>query len=58
MTRLVIENKSYIVVPESEYFELQKKAALKVKGDAVLTIEKARAHSIKKINQWAKEKSE
>jgi hypothetical protein len=55
MNTLVIDNKSYVVVPEKVYQALQKKAALKTKPGKTLTIEEARARSKKMINKWAKE---
>lgn len=55
MTTLVIENKSYVVVPVEEYRELQKKAALKTRPEKTLTIKEARAHTKKLIRKWASE---
>ena len=56
MTTLVIENKSYVVVPTEDYQALQKKAALKTKSEKTLTIKEARAHTKKLIRKWANEK--
>jgi len=56
MTRIVIDKKNYILIPEKEYHELLKKAALKVKPEKLLSIEKARAFSKKLIRKWATEK--
>lgn len=56
MTTLVIENKTYVVVPTENYQALQKKAALKTKPEKTLTIKEARAHSKKLIRKWASEK--
>jgi len=53
MTTLVIDNKSYVVVPTKSYQALQKKAALKTKPGKVFSIEEARAHSKKLIRKWA-----
>jgi hypothetical protein len=53
MNVLVIDNKSYVVVPEKSYKELQKKAALKTRPEKLFTIEEARAHSKKLIRKWA-----
>ena len=50
---LVIENKSYVVVPAESYQALQKKAALKSRPEKTLTIKEARAHSKKLIKKWA-----
>ena len=53
MNTLVIDNKSYVVVPAKSYQALQKKAALKTKPEKILSIEQARAHSKKLIKKWA-----
>ena len=53
MTTLVIDNKSYVVIPSKSYQALQKKAALKTKPEKTLSIEEARAHSKKLIKKWA-----
>ncbi len=53
---VVIENKSYVLVPMEDYEALQKKAALKAKPEKLFTIEEARAHSKKLIKRWAAEK--
>ena len=53
MTTLVIDNKSYVVVPAKSYEALQKKAALKTKPEKTLSIQQARAHSKKLIRKWA-----
>jgi hypothetical protein len=53
MTTLVIDNKSYVVIPSKSYQALQKKAALKAKPEKTLSIEEARAHSKKLIKKWA-----
>ena len=53
MTTLVIDNKSYVVVPTKSYQTLQKKAALKTMPEKTFTIEEARAHSKKLIRKWA-----
>jgi len=55
MTTLVIENKSYVVVPVESYQALQKRAALKTRPEKTLTIKEARAHSKKLIRKWASE---
>lgn len=57
MNTLIIDNKSYIVVPESDYKALQRKAALKTKPEKLLSLEQAKAHSKKLIRKWANEKS-
>ncbi len=56
MNTLVIDNKSYVVLPEESYHALQKKAALKTRPEKVLTVEEARRHSKKLIRKWAAEK--
>jgi len=56
MTTLVIENKSYVVMPTEDYKALQKKAALKTRPEKTLTIKEARAHTKKLIRKWASEK--
>jgi hypothetical protein len=53
MNTLVIDNKSYVVLPQESYEALQKKAALKTRPEKVLSIEEARAHSKKLIRKWA-----
>jgi PHD/YefM family antitoxin component YafN of YafNO toxin-antitoxin module len=53
MTTLVIDNKSYVVIPAKSYEALQKKAALKTRPEKTLSIEEARAHSKKLIKKWA-----
>jgi hypothetical protein len=53
MNTLVINNKSYVVLPVKSYEALQKKAALKTRPEKVLSIEEARAHSKKLISKWA-----
>ena len=56
MNTLVIDNKSYVVVPAKSYQALQKRAALKTKPEKTLTIEEARSRSKKLIRKWATEK--
>jgi hypothetical protein len=56
MNLLVIDKKSYVVVPEENYLALQKMAALKTKPEKLLEVEEARAYSKKLIRKWAKEK--
>lgn len=56
MNMLVIDNKSYVVLPKESYEALQKKAALKTKPEKVLSIEEARLHSKKLIRKWANAK--
>lgn len=56
MTEIIIEKKKYILLPEKDYKELQKKAALKTPTEKLLTVEEARAYSKKLIRQWHSEK--
>jgi hypothetical protein len=53
MNVLVIDDKSYVIVPEKSYKALQKKAALKTRPEKLLTIEEARTHTKKMIRKWA-----
>jgi len=53
MNVLVIDDKSYVVLPVKSYEALQKKAALKTRPDKVLSVEEARVHSKKLIRKWA-----
>ena len=56
MTEITIDKKKYILIPESDYNALQKKAALKTKPEKLLSVEDARAYSKKLIRKWATEK--
>ncbi|MBK8142206.1 MAG: hypothetical protein IPK57_15365 [Chitinophagaceae bacterium] len=56
MTQIVIDKKKYVLLPEKEYQELQKKAALKTRPTRLLSVKEARAYSKKLINKWAAEK--
>lgn len=56
MNTIVIDKKTYVVVPVESYEALQKKAALKSRPEKVLSIEEARAASKKLIRKWASEK--
>jgi hypothetical protein len=53
MNKLVIDNKSYVVIPAKIYQALQKKAALKTRPEKTFSIEEARAYSKKLIRKWA-----
>jgi hypothetical protein len=55
MTKLTIDNKQYVLIPENKFQELQKKAALKWKPEKTFSISEARAHSKKRIQRWASE---
>lgn len=52
---MVIDNKSYVVLPAENYEALQKKAALKTRPEKTLTLKEARAYSKKLIRKWASE---
>lgn len=54
--QIIIDKKKYVLLPEKEYQELQKKAALKTKPARLLSVAEARAYSKKLINKWAAEK--
>jgi hypothetical protein len=56
MTRLTIDNKKYVLIPEENYQELQKTAALKWKPEKTFSVEEARAYSKKLIGERASEK--
>lgn len=56
MTQVLIDKKKYVIIPIQEYELLQKKAALKSKPEKLFSLEEARLHSKKKINEWAAEK--
>jgi hypothetical protein len=56
MTHLTIDNKKYVLIPEENYVELQRKAALKWSPEKTFSIEEARAYSKKLIRKWASEK--
>jgi len=56
MTEIRIRNKKYILLPEKNYQALQKKAALKSKGEPTFTLEEARLYSKRLIHKWAKGK--
>lgn len=56
MTEIVIDKKKYILIPEKNYQELQRRAALKSKPGKTFTIEEARIYSKKLIKKWAAEK--
>ncbi len=56
MTKIVIDKKKYVLIPEKNYQQLQKKAALKTKPEKTFTVEQARAYSKKMIRKWVCEK--
>jgi len=56
MTKVVIDKKNYVILPEKDFLLLQKKAASKSKPEKLLSLEEARARSKNLIRKWAKEK--
>jgi hypothetical protein len=56
MTKIVIEDKKYVLIPEGNYQELQKKAALKHHPEKTFSITEAIAHSKMLIRKWDSEK--
>jgi len=56
MREMIIDDKKYVVIPEENFKELQKTAALKWKPEKTFSVEEARAYSKKLINEWASEK--
>jgi hypothetical protein len=56
MDELVINKRKYVLLPLKEYKILQKKAALKAKAEAVLSLKEARTYSRELIHTWANEK--
>ena len=56
MTHLTIDNKKYVLIPEENYQELKKNAALKWKPEKTFSVEEARNYSKTLINKWASEK--
>ncbi|HZY35031.1 MAG TPA: hypothetical protein VFE53_00190 [Mucilaginibacter sp.] len=56
MTHLTIDNKKYVIIPEENYQELQRIAALKRKPEKTLSVGEAREYSKSLIRKWASEK--
>jgi len=52
MDHLTIDNKKYVLVPEENFQELQKAAALKREPEKTFTIEEARAYSKKRVGDF------
>lgn len=53
MTHFTIDNKKYVLIPEENYLELQRNAALKREPEKTFSVEEARSYSkklIRKIN--------
>ncbi|WP_462250944.1 hypothetical protein [Ferruginibacter sp.] len=53
MTEILIDKKKYVLIPEKNYRELIKKAALKTKPEKTFSVEEARTYSKKMIRKWA-----
>ena len=53
MTHLTIDNKKYVLIPEENYQELQKIAALKREPEKTFSIADARTYSKKLVRKWA-----
>lgn len=49
MTEIIIDKKKCVLIPERDYKNLQRKAALKTKPEKVFSIEEARTYSKKLI---------
>jgi predicted P-loop ATPase/GTPase len=56
VTYLTIDNKKYVIVPEENYQELQRIAALKREPEKTLSIKEAREYSKSLIRKWVSEK--
>lgn len=56
MNTLVIDDKSYVVLPVEAYEALQKKAALKMRPEKLLSVDEAREQTKKMIRKWANAK--
>lgn len=56
MNTLIIDNKSYVVVPKKEYEQLVTKAASKTRPAKKLSLEQGKKLAYKLIDKWAKEK--
>ena len=53
MTKLIIDKKNYVLLPEKDFLLLQKRAALKSKPEKLFSIDDARVYSKKLIRKWA-----
>jgi hypothetical protein len=56
MTEILIDQKTYVLIPKKNYEALQKKAAQKTKSEKFLSVEEARKLSKNLIRKWATEK--
>lgn len=57
MTEFTVNKNKFIIIPRKEYETLQKKAALKVRPQKLLSLSEARSYSKVLIGKWAQEKS-
>ncbi len=57
MTPITIDKKKYVLIPEQEFYALQKKAAQKTKAERLLTVQESRAYGKKLVKKWLGEKS-
>lgn len=55
MTEVIIDKKKYFIIPQKDYENLQKKAALKIKPQKLYSVADAREYSKQLISQWAEE---
>ncbi len=56
MTKVVIDRKNYVILPEKDFLVLQKQASSKARPEKVFSIKEAREYSKKLIQGWAREK--
>ena len=56
MTRIVIDKKKYVLIPERDFEALQMQAALKTKPVKKLSLAAGKKHAHKLIDKWAKGK--
>lgn len=53
MTEIIIDKKKYVLIPASDFRNLQQKAAIKTRPEKMFSVEEARAFSKKLIRKWA-----
>ena len=56
MTTLIIDNKSYVIVPKKEYENLVVKAASKATASKKVSLVRGKKLAYKLIDKWAKGK--
>ncbi|MCX6317062.1 MAG: hypothetical protein NTW29_07215 [Bacteroidetes bacterium] len=56
MTKITIENKKYVLLPEKEYLVLQNKATHVSKPTRLLSVAEAKTFTKKLVHKWAAEK--